>query len=671
MQRLGRTGRRSARPASERVAPAGELVRARPRAGRARGTCARAARSRARCRRAGSTGAQTARGAAGASPRSSSGRGCRRGRRAGAIRARERAAVRQPDAPADGADRLLLGPSARPRDARDRRPPCPRSKRSSAPVRHRLRHRLGHRAVRARSAPGRTPSSSTFASFEYATTPPATYVGRARALGQARRQQPGGARLGRARSGRPASRCSDLVVDARAVLREDLAPVPLAQERRASASYAPAAARLEARDHLDLAAPQAGGDLELVEALDPRPRRRAASSASPDSGQPEHPHHRLLVRRSARRSPRCTGSLATAVAPHRLQLARRPGQHHHRRRARARPRPAPCPTGSITYAPSGISACLRFAARTASKSQWLKRAMSGFEDRGDLCPRARRRARARGPLKRATISTVMSSAVGPEPAARDDQVDALGRPGSGAAPRCPAGRSPQIVMCASSTPSSSRRSDEPGPVAVADPAGQHLGAGHDDARASAHAYELATRRAARRAAARACAVGVNSKPDRVRARASTWTGLPFIRSCTSRLAEVDPQALPAEGLRASRSCPRRPRACRRRGRRTRRSASTGTIRSATRVGAGGRLLLLAAVVGRLAWSSPCGGLRSPPLVCRRSSQADRHEHRHHRRPARAAPASPGPSRGPAAARSRAEPSGGPSDCDAPARRSPS
>ena len=40
--------------------------------------------------------------------------------------------------------------------------------------------------------------------------------------------------------------------------------------------------------------------------------------------------------------------------------------------------PGAVPTGSMMNEPSGTSACLRFAARTASKSQWLKRAISGF-----------------------------------------------------------------------------------------------------------------------------------------------------------------------------------------------------------------------------------------------------------------------------------------------------
>ena len=46
--------------------------------------------------------------------------------------------------------------------------------------------------------------------------------------------------------------------------------------------------------------------------------------------------------------------------------------------------PGAVPTGSMTNDPSGTSACLRFALRTASKSQWLKRAISGFRIARDL-----------------------------------------------------------------------------------------------------------------------------------------------------------------------------------------------------------------------------------------------------------------------------------------------
>ncbi len=57
-----------------------------------------------------------------------------------------------------------------------------------------------------------------------------------------------------------------------------------------------------AGDHLDLAAPQTGGDLEPVEAVDVL-LGVAQRVGKARLGQPEHPHHLLAVRRAARRSP--------------------------------------------------------------------------------------------------------------------------------------------------------------------------------------------------------------------------------------------------------------------------------------------------------------------------------------------------------------------------------
>ena len=155
-----------------------------------------------------------------------------------------------------------------------------------------------------------------------------------------------------------------------------------------------------------------------------------------------------------------TGSLATAVrhigwssrgGPGSTTMAGFPGTTT----------PGAVPTGSITYAPSGISACLRFAAFTASKSQWLKRAISGFRIAAILSSSPSSSTSSRS-VKRATISTVMSSAVGPRPplvTIRSTSCSARKR--SCASMSC--GRSPQIVMCASSTPSSSSLSDSQGP----------------------------------------------------------------------------------------------------------------------------------------------------------------------------------------------------------------
>ena len=82
------------------------------------------------------------------------------------------------------------------------------------------------------------------------------------------------------------------------------------------------------------------------------------------------------------------------------------------------------PTGSSAIAPSGTIACLRFAIRSASSSMFHRRAK-----RAMICPIRRSRSSSRRsgrPAKSATTSAVRSSAVGPEAAARHDQLRALG-----------------------------------------------------------------------------------------------------------------------------------------------------------------------------------------------------------------------------------------------------
>src|SRR5215210_1510028 len=72
-------------------------------------------------------------------------------------------------------------------------------------------------------------------------------------------------------------------------------------------------------------------------------------------------------------------------------------------------------------------------------------------------------SRSSRPVKPATTSIVMSSAVGPSPplvTTRSTPWSAMKRSWASTS----SGRSPVIVMCASSTPSSSRRSDSQGPL---------------------------------------------------------------------------------------------------------------------------------------------------------------------------------------------------------------
>ena len=183
-------------------------------------------------------------------------------------------------------------------------------------------------------------------------------------------------------------------------------------------------------------------------------------------GQPEHPDGLLpvdrpagdrLLRSGGLQLPCATWAVARAAA----REARLPPA------CRARPRPARCPPDRVPATPAGIMACLRLAALTESKLPGSKAAEGGIA--------AIRRLRmlailfstsssstSSRPQNRATTSTVMSSAVGPRP----PLVTIRSTPWSAMKRSCAsmsAGRSPQIVMCASSTPSSSSRSAIQGP----------------------------------------------------------------------------------------------------------------------------------------------------------------------------------------------------------------
>ena len=123
--------------------------------------------------------------------------------------------------------------------------------------------------------------------------------------------------------------------------------------------------------------------------------------------------------------------------------------------------PGAVPTGSRIVAPAGTIACLRLAALTASKSTSLTRARSRLRISAIFFSSSSSSTSSR-PQNSATTATVISSAVGPSPplvtirstpsAARNRRAAAMSS--------C---RSPQIVMCASSTPSSRSRSAIHGP----------------------------------------------------------------------------------------------------------------------------------------------------------------------------------------------------------------
>ena len=258
---------------------------------------------------------------------------------------------------------------------------------------------------------------------------------------------------------RPASSCRHLIVDQRAVLRKDLARMVFAQDLQQLRVHR-CRVRLVARDDLELSAPQAGGDLEPLEPVDaalapraasrPAPTRAARTSAPCPAGTPSGPRSPPAAQEFA---PRCaTSAAARAAAPAARRPSACPGPP---RRARCRPDRGLC-------APAGTMACLRLAARTASKSTSVNRARSRLRIAAIFSSSSSSSTSSR-PQNCATTSTVISSAVGPSP----PLVTIRSTPSSARKRSCAAmssGRSPQIVMCASSTPSSSSRSAIHGPL---------------------------------------------------------------------------------------------------------------------------------------------------------------------------------------------------------------
>ena len=147
-------------------------------------------------------------------------------------------------------------------------------------------------------------------------------------------------------------------------------------------------------------------------------------------------------------------------------------------------RPGAVPTGSSTVAPTGTRACLRLAARTASKSTLSKRAIIGLRICAIRSSSASSSTRSR-PQNWATVATVRSSAVGPSPPlVRIRSIPCSAR-------NC---KLAQHVLGTVGADRDVCEFDahleqpvgEPRPIAVLHPPGQDLGSGDDDARARAH-----------------------------------------------------------------------------------------------------------------------------------------------------------------------------------------
>ena len=244
-----------------------------------------------------------------------------------------------------------------------------------------------------------------------------------------------------------------------------------------------AAASLASSERITISssrAAQAGRDLEPVEAhLRVRDAQRLGDLGLGDA---EHAHHRLAVARRAG-----DGLLERLglhrLAPALLQLARRARAAPRRPgRSPARPAPARCRPGRARPRPRAPSPACGWRTRAPCGSRFQRRAK-----RAMISPIRRSSASSScsgRPAKSATISAVMSSAVGPRPPLVRIRSAPSARMNSSAASRS-SRRSPVISTCASSTPSSARRSASHGPLRSRTRPERTSVPGHDDSGADA------------------------------------------------------------------------------------------------------------------------------------------------------------------------------------------
>ncbi len=308
--------------------------------------------------------------------------------------------IRRPSA--DAADRhtkpdgLVLRPAARPGDAGDAHPDV-RVEPAQGPEGQRLCDLERHRPVAGDEL--RIDARDVDLRRVRVRDDAAEHVARrARALREARREEPAGAGLrGRDRRALVEQRARHEVVDGAPVVGEQHPRVTLAHEVLERRVRRPAIGPV-ARDDLDLPTPQARRDLQRREV---------------DAG-------RL-------RDPQRLGDLGLRHAVHAQRAHREgPGAHHARRAAPAPPPPAPTspaaptaaragrrwsgpspdagadtrpgavPTGSRTVAPTGTRACLRVPSRQASLSR-SGSAAAAARASPRCAPAAARRAPGRAP----------------------------------------------------------------------------------------------------------------------------------------------------------------------------------------------------------------------------------------------------------------------------------
>ena len=369
-------------------------------------------------------------------------------------------------------DGLLRRAAARPRDARHRTP----------------RRRL--RAVRAprrpspppsRPTPRRTPPAprsarrapDSLTALAYATTRALEDVARTRHRRQPRRDQPAGARLGRAE--RPArAHGRDRARAPRRAARRVRTRTRRAARR--APARAPRPRRLGARidEQVDV-------DLELARA------DRRLHPVPVAAGVGERLRHRRLARaveaqhtasRAAGRAPApaARGSVSSALGQSRCSSDGGPGRTTTAPWPVSSTIPGAVPARPSEIAPAGKVACLR---TPGSKSAYGRgsAARRPCARRAPISSCSPSSSTSSRPAAFATSSTVRSSCVGPSPP--ETRHRSARRPSARAA-SISSGRSPTIVILAGSRPSSERLGGEKRAVQVGALAADELAAGDDD-----------------------------------------------------------------------------------------------------------------------------------------------------------------------------------------------
>ena len=399
---------------------------------------------------------------------------------------------------ADGADRLVRGAAARAGDAGDADPdvrPQPLARaRATTPSPPPGRPRRGRRSATTEPPPAKSWPRSSRRRARRARTPTSR----------------------RGRSGDPPSARPCRTRRSRSSARRAAGPRPRRSSRRRRRT-APSRAARAAPTRTAAYAEPADGAKTVASSSSPRRRQVVISSgsASASSSRKRRRDLRLGQREEAQdpllQRPRPREQLPQRrdphrVAPHRLQLARRPRQdRHQRRRPHEQPRRRP---DRLEHRRAHRHHRLLARARPHRLLRPRQARAQPRDDRPDpLLQRGIVLHRSARPRRHDVRGQIVRGR--PQTAAGHDQIDARG--GSPAPPADPTGRSPTTTICVTTTPAARSCSDSHGPLASGDQPGQHLRAGDDDARAHAHVAQSPTRTRSAEPLRAACRAGTRSR----------------------------------------------------------------------------------------------------------------------------------------------------------------